>query len=126
MQTNRILLIDDDEQLAALLGELFTSRGYGFDCVHSGEEGSGRAIENTYDLVILDVMLPGIDGFEVLRMIRAQSEVPVIMLTAKGEETDRIAGFEGGADDYLPKPFSPRELLLRVRAILRRGTTLAR
>ena len=124
MNTPRILLVDDDEQLAALLEELFVSKGYSVDCVYTGEEGSTRALGGSYDIVILDVMLPGIDGFEVLRTIRAQSEIPVVMLTAKGEDTDRIAGFEGGADDYLSKPFNPRELLLRVRAILRRGVKL--
>lgn len=124
MKNPHILLVDDDEQLSALLEELFVSKGYGIDCVYTGEDGARKAIAGAYDLVILDVMLPGIDGFDVLRKIRKQSEIPVVMLTAKGEDSDRIAGFEGGADDYLSKPFNPRELLLRVRAILRRGTKL--
>ena len=114
MNTPRILIIDDDEQLAALLRELFASRDFEVDCAYTGERGYVRATQESWDIVILDVMLPGIDGFDVLRTIRAKSEVPVIMLTAKGEDSDRIAGFEGGADDYLAKPFNPRELLLRI------------
>jgi two-component system response regulator CpxR len=124
MKTPGILLIDDDAQLAALLEELFVSKGYAVDCVFTGEDGIVKAQRDAYDIVILDVMLPGIDGFQVLRRIRDQSEIPVVMLTAKGEDADRIAGFEGGADDYLSKPFNPRELLLRVRAILRRGARI--
>ncbi|MGI9260039.1 MAG: response regulator transcription factor [Gammaproteobacteria bacterium] len=124
MKQPHVLLIDDDEQLSALLEELFVSKGYHIDSVFTGEEGARKATAGAYDLVILDVMLPGIDGFDVLRKIRKQSGIPVVMLTAKGEDSDRIAGFEGGADDYLSKPFNPRELLLRVRAILRRGTKL--
>ena len=123
MSTPRILIIDDDEQLAALLRELFTSRDFEVDCANTGERGYVRATQESWDIVILDVMLPGIDGFDVLRTIRAKSEVPVIMLTAKGEDSDRIAGFEGGADDYLAKPFNPRELLLRVQAVLRRAAS---
>ncbi len=122
MNNPRILLIDDDAQLDALLEELFDSKGYQLDSVFDGEDGVAKALDGTYDLIILDVMLPKKDGFEVLREIRRSSQIPVVMLTAKGEDSDRIAGFEGGADDYLTKPFSPRELLLRVRAILRRGT----
>ncbi len=121
MNTPSILLIDDDIQLDALLEELFASKGYNIDSVYDGEEGAVRALEGKYDLIILDVMLPKKDGFEVLREIRQSSEIPVVMLTAKGEDADRIAGFESGADDYLAKPFNPRELLLRVQAILRRG-----
>jgi DNA-binding response OmpR family regulator len=124
MKKPRLLLIDDDEQLASLLEELFESKGYRVDCVYTGEEGAAKAVKEGFDLVILDVMLPGIGGFDVLREIRKRSEIPVVMLTAKGEDRDRIAGFEGGADDYLAKPFNPRELLLRVRAILRRGARL--
>ncbi len=121
MNTPSILLIDDDIQLDALLEELFASKGYNIDSVYDGEKGAVRAVEGKYDLIILDVMLPKKDGFEVLREIRQSSEIPVVMLTAKGEDADRIAGFESGADDYLAKPFNPRELLLRVQAILRRG-----
>ena len=121
MTNPRLLLIDDDEQLVALLGELFESKEHELDSAFSGNEGAAKAINGTYDLIILDVMLPDKDGFEVLREIRKTSEVPVVMLTARGKDSDRIAGFEGGADDYLAKPFNPRELLLRIRAILRRG-----
>ena len=125
MKKPHLLLIDDDEQLDALLGELFESKGYRVDVAYTGEAGAVKALDGSYDLIILDVMLPNKDGFEVLREIRSSSEIPVVMLTAKGEDTDRIAGFEGGADDYLAKPFNPRELLLRVRAILRRGAQLS-
>ena len=89
-------------------------------CEHEGNRGLAKALEQGVDLVVLDVMLPGIDGFEILRRLRAQSKVPVIMLTARGEDVDRIVGLELGADDYLPKPFNPRELAARIRAILRR------
>lgn len=123
MKAPRILIIDDDEQLAALLRELFASRSWEVECAYTGERGNVRATQESWDIVILDVMLPGIDGFNVLRSIRAKSDVPVVMLTAKGEDSDRIAGFEGGADDYLAKPFNPRELLLRVQAIMRRAAS---
>jgi two-component system response regulator CpxR len=91
--------------------------------VHDGEEGVDRALSGDYELVILDVMLPGIGGFEVLRRVRAVSPIPVIMLTARGDELDRVMGLETGADDYLAKPFSSRELVARIRAVLRRGET---
>ena len=120
MTSNRILLIDDDRQLGALLKELFASKGYTMDLALDGEEGIRGALSSGCDLVVLDVMLPKKNGFEVLRELRRSSNIPVVMLTAMGEETDRIAGFEYGADDYLAKPFNPRELLLRVQAILRR------
>jgi two-component system phosphate regulon response regulator OmpR len=115
-----VLLIDDDESLAAMLGEYL--RGYGFAVEARADGGRGLAAleRGGVDAVILDVMLPDLDGFEVCRRIRAKSDVPVLMLTARGEETDRVVGLELGADDYLPKPFGPRELLARLRAILRR------
>ena len=115
-----ILLVDDDAELCALLREFLQREGFTVSCEHEGNRGLGKALEAGVDLVVLDVMLPGIDGFEILRRLRAQSKVPVIMLTARGEDVDRIVGLELGADDYLPKPFNPRELAARIRAILRR------
>ncbi|HZT29342.1 MAG TPA: response regulator transcription factor [Bryobacteraceae bacterium] len=116
----RILLIDDDVELCALLGELLAREGFRVEARHEGWQGLNRALEGQCDLVVLDVMLPGLDGFEILRRLRKQSRIPVLMLTARGEDVDRIIGLELGADDYLPKPFNPRELVARVRAILRR------
>ena len=116
----RILLIDDDTELCSLLGEFLTREGFAVECEHEGNRGLERARESGVGLVILDVMLPGIDGFEILRRLRLESKVPVMMLTARGEDVDRIVGLELGADDYLPKPYNPRELAARIRAILRR------
>ena len=121
---NSILIIDDDKDLCDLLHDYLTPEGFVVEAVHDGLEGSERAISGGYSLVVLDVMLPGINGFEVLRRIRAVSRVPVLMLTARGEEVDRIVGREIGADDYLPKPFNPRELVARIRAVLRRMEAL--
>ena len=118
--TNRILICDDDLELCELLKEYLTGEGFSIDAVQSGTDGVERAQSGDYRLVVLDVMLPGIDGFEVLRRIRARSTIPILMLTARGEDTDRIMGLESGADDYLSKPFNPRELVARLRAILRR------
>jgi two-component system response regulator CpxR len=115
-----ILLVDDDAELCSLLREFLQREGFTVTCEHEGNRGLGKAVEAGVDLVVLDVMLPGIDGFEILRRLRSQSKVPVIMLTARGEDVDRIVGLELGADDYLPKPFNPRELAARIRAILRR------
>ena len=120
---NRILIIDDDLGLTNLLSEYLTSAGFTVDAVHTGEEGLSRAVSGGYSLLVLDLMLPGIDGLELLRRLRPQSRVPVLMLTARGEDVDRIVGLEVGADDYLPKPFNPRELVARIRAILRRAQT---
>ncbi len=117
----RLLLIDDDADLGPLMTEFFTERGLSLDCALNGKAGLDCAFANPYDLIILDVMMPGIDGFEVLRQLREKSKVPVLMLTARTEQASRIRGLEGGADDYLPKPFDPLELLARVRAILRRS-----
>jgi two-component system, OmpR family, response regulator CpxR len=115
-----ILLVDDDAELCSLLSEFLRREGFTVDCEHEGNGGLARALAGGYDLVVLDVMLPGLDGFQILRRLREQSKVPVIMLTARGEDVDRIVGLELGADDYLPKPFNPRELAARIRAILRR------
>ena len=117
-----ILIIDDDRKLAALIRDYLVPLGYFVEIVHSGPEGAERALSAPWHAVILDVMLPGCDGFEVLRRIRAKSAVPILMLTAQGEEADRIVGLEIGADDYLPKTFSTRELLARLRAVTRRST----
>jgi two-component system response regulator CpxR len=116
----RILVIDDDVELCSLLTEFLKNQSFEVACAHDGNRGLEEAIRAKPDLIVLDVMLPGIDGFEVLRRLRPQSRVPVIMLTARGEDVDRIIGLELGADDYLPKPFNPRELAARIRAILRR------
>lgn len=116
----RLLLIDDDAELCGLLSEFLTPEGFTVECAHEGKRGLELALSGGHDLVILDVMLPGLDGFEILRRLRPQSRVPVLMLTARGEDMDRIAGLEMGADDYLAKPFNPRELVARIRAILRR------
>src|SRR6204780_4893979 len=122
----RILVIDDDVELCHLVGEYLRAEGFATECVHDGESGLKKATAEEYLLAVLDVMLPGINGFEVLRRIRATSRLPVLLLTARGEDVDRIVGLEIGADDYLPKPFNPRELLARIRAILRRsGSTEA-
>ena len=113
-------MIDDDAELCSLLVEFLSREGFSIDCEHDGVRGLERALHGGHQLVILDVMLPRLDGFEILRRLRAESRVPVLMLTARGEDMDRISGLEMGADDYLPKPFNPRELIARIRAILRR------
>ncbi len=118
----RVLIIDDDRKLCRLIRDYLSPMGYSVEAVHSGPEGVERATAETWQAVILDLMLPGMDGFEVLKRIRARSEVPVLMLTARGDEADRIVGLEIGADDYLPKTFSTRELLARLRAVTRRST----
>ncbi len=115
-----LLLVDDDAELCSLLGEFLSREGFTVACEHEGTRGLEKAVQPGVDLVVLDVMLPGLDGFEILRRIRQTSKVPVIMLTARGEDVDRIVGLELGADDYLPKPFNPRELAARIRAVLRR------
>jgi DNA-binding response OmpR family regulator len=121
---DRLLIIDDDARLAAMVSEYLTAAGFIVDIRFTGREGLAALDESAFDAVILDVMLPDIDGFEICRRIRTRAQTPVLMLTARGEETDRIVGLEIGADDYLPKPFSPRELQARIRAILRRGRTI--
>jgi len=117
----RVLLIDDDRKLCRLIAAYLQPLGYDVTAVHTGPEGVERAAE-PWQAVILDLMLPGMDGFEVLKRIRKTSDVPVLMLTARGEEADRIVGLEIGADDYLPKTFSTRELLARLRAVIRRSS----
>ncbi len=117
---DHILVVDDDVELCDLVQEYLTTEGFSLKAVHNGEQGLQQALTNQYALVVLDVMLPGINGFEVLRRIRSVSKIPVLLLTARGEDVDRIVGLEIGADDYLPKPFNPRELVARIRAILRR------
>jgi two-component system response regulator CpxR len=116
----RVLIVDDDSELGELLGEYLWNEGLSLEFAQDGNTGLKQALSGHYSLVILDVMLPGLNGFEVLRQLRAQSHVPVLMLTARGDDIDRIVGLEIGADDYLPKPFNPRELVARVHAILRR------
>jgi len=116
-----ILLVDDDAALCGLMSEYFANKGYRFEIATDGLLGLERALQATYDLVILDVTIPTLGGLEVLRQLRQRSDVPVIMLTARTSQHDRIAGLEAGADDYLPKPFDPGELLARVRAVLRRA-----
>lgn len=117
---NKILIIDDDTGLCELLSEYLTAEGFSAITVNDGAGGVKLAASENFDLIILDVMLPEMNGFETLRHIRASMGTPVIMLTARGEEIDRIVGLEMGADDYLSKPFNPRELIARIRAVLRR------
>jgi two-component system, OmpR family, response regulator CpxR len=117
---DRILIIDDDKELCELVTEYLRPEGFEVESAYDAEQGMQRVFSREYAAVVLDVMLPGSNGFEVLRQIRSQSAIPVLMLTARGEEVDRIVGLEIGADDYLPKPFNPRELVARIRAILRR------
>ena len=117
----RLLIIDDDARLAAMVSDYLTAAGFVVERRFTGRDGLAALDGAAFDAVILDVMLPDIDGFEVCRTIRARAQTPILMLTARGEEMDRIVGLEIGADDYLPKPFSPRELQARIRAILRRS-----
>lgn len=121
----RLLIIDDDLELCGLVTDYLRSEAFEVETVQEGEQGAERALSGEHGLVVLDVMLPGIDGFEVLQRIRARSTMPVLMLTARGDDVDRIVGLELGADDYLPKPFNPRELVARIRAIMRRATLRA-
>lgn len=117
----RVLIIDDDVRLSAMLADYLAEGGLVVSRANDGESGLQALSREPPDIVVLDLMLPGIDGLETCRRIRARHDVSILMLTAKGDETDRIVGLELGADDYLPKPFNPRELLARLRAILRRG-----
>lgn len=116
-----VLIVDDDVELCEMLGEFLAPRGLRLEPAHDGRKGLARALSGGHDLVLLDVMLPDLDGFEVLRLVRRQSQVPVIMLTARTTQADRVAGLDAGADDYLPKPFGTAELLARIRAVLRRS-----
>ena len=119
-QRSRLLVIDDDRKLCRLITQYLEPLGYNVSVAHTGPEGVEHARDGSWQAIILDVMLPGLDGFEVLKEIRKTSDVPVLMLTARGDEADRIVGLEIGADDYLPKTFSTRELLARLRAVTRR------
>src|SRR3979409_2437430 len=116
----RILVIDDDVELCTLVAEYLAGEGFQAECIHAGDVGLQRALKAEHILVVLDVMLPGLNGFEVLRRLRASLGMAVLLLTARGEDVDRILGLELGADDYLPKPFNPRELVARINAVLRR------
>src|SRR5246127_3073383 len=113
-----LLLVDDDVELCGMMREFFAQEGHHLDCAYNGREGLTAALNGTYDLVILDVMLPVVDGFELLQRLRKRKDLPIIMLTARVQQQDRIRGLDSGADDYLPKPFDPDELLARVRAAL--------
>lgn len=117
---SKVLIIDDDEELCELVSEYLNVEGFDTEVVNDGKSGLSAARTGRYDLAILDVMLPKMNGFEVLRELRTDSTLPVLMLTARGDDMERIVGLESGADDYLPKPFNPRELVARLRAIIRR------
>ena len=122
---DRVLIVDDDVQLCRLLAERLETEGFSIEAVHDGMRGLERALSLEHALVVLDLMLPGMGGLDVLRRLRAKSPIPVLILTARGEDIDRILGLEIGADDYVPKPFNPRELIARIRAILRRSSSTA-
>src|SRR6188508_219505 len=122
---DKILIVDDDEELCDLVSEYLTVEGFDVKCANDGEEGLNQALSDEYDLAILDVMLPRMNGFDVLRKLRETSKLPILVLTARGDDMERIVGLEIGADDYLPKPFNPRELAARLRAILRRAAVEA-
>jgi two-component system response regulator ResD len=124
-QSNRILIVDDEERIRRLLRMYLEKEGYTIDEAEDGEQALKLATDSDYSLILLDVMLPGMDGTEVCAKLRLVKSTPVIMLTAKGEETNRVHGFESGADDYVVKPFSPREVIYRVKAILRRSSATA-
>jgi len=119
--SEHVLVIDDDVELCSLVSRFLVREGFQIDAVNGGAQGIERALSGDYALVVLDVMMPEMSGFDVLRRIRAESPMPVLMLTARGDALDRVLGLEMGADDYLPKPFSPPELAARIRAILRRA-----
>ena len=121
---DRVLIIDDDIELCQLLAARMGGEGFEIEAVHDGKRGLERALSHEHSLIVLDLMLPGIGGLDVLRRLREQSPIPVLILTARGEDADRILGLEIGADDYVPKPFNPRELIARIRAILRRTVRL--
>lgn len=118
---DRLLVVDDDTELCSLVTRYLEAEGFQVDSVNHGQEGIERALSGDYSLVVLDVMLPGVNGFDVLRRIRAESRIPVIMLSARAEDVERIVGLEIGADDYLGKPFNPHELVARIRAVSRRS-----
>lgn len=124
-ETNRILVVDDEERIRRLLRMYLEKEGYEIDEAEDGETALKMATDHDYALIVLDVMLPGLDGVEVLSRLRQIKSTPVILLTAKGEESNRVHGFEAGADDYVVKPFSPREVIYRVKAIIRRSSATA-
>jgi two-component system, OmpR family, response regulator CpxR len=119
-RADNILIVDDDVRLCQLIGEFFSESNYTIQAVHNGAAGLAYALDGTFDLILLDIMLPGLDGFEVLTQLRRRSSVPVIMLTARGAQEDCVRGLNTGADDYLAKPFGPEELAARMAAVLRR------
>jgi DNA-binding response OmpR family regulator len=121
----RALLVDDDGDLARLLVDYFEPHGVSLSHVASGDQAERVLATSSFDVVLLDVMLPGMDGFEVCKRLRTLGDIPIVMLTARGDDADRIVGLELGADDYVPKPFNPRELLARMRAVLRRASPRA-
>ena len=121
LTAEQVLVIDDDVEFCKLVTRFLTQEGFQIEAVNAGRAGAERALSGHHSLVVLDVMMPGANGFDVLRRIRAESRIPVLMLTAKGDALDRVLGLEMGADDYLPKPFNPQELVARIRAILRRA-----
>ncbi|GAA5135642.1 response regulator transcription factor [Thalassotalea piscium] len=120
MSQNKILIIDDDKELSELLAEYLSNEGYNIECCYDGVSGLARAYDNSFSLILLDVMMPGLNGFELLKALGGKHKTPILMLTAKGDDADRILGLELGADDYLAKPFQHKELLARINAILRR------
>jgi two-component system response regulator CpxR len=119
-----VLLIEDDPDLCSLMSDYFAQHGFQVESAHDGHTGLALALNDRFDLILLDVMLPVLDGFEVLRQLRKRSKTPVIMLTARTAQEDRVSGLNSGADDYLPKPFGPEELLARMRAVLRRSSNV--
>jgi DNA-binding response OmpR family regulator len=123
-ETTRLLIVDDDRETLDLLSLYLTEQGFAVSCVENGEAMDAWLAENTADLVVLDLMLPGEDGLSIARRLGSEHTLPIVMISARGEELDRIVGLEVGADDYLPKPFNPRELLARIRAVLRRSASL--
>jgi len=124
-ERTRLLVVDDDKKLSRLIKDYLEPLGYDVSTAHTGKEGLEKALAHKFDAIILDIMMPEMDGLEVLRQLRVSSSVPVLMLTGLGEESDRIVGLEMGADDYLPKTFSTRELLARLRAVIRRSRITA-
>lgn len=119
---SRILIVDDEERIRRLLKMYLEREGYAIDEASNGDDAVAKALETDYDMILLDIMMPGKDGLEVCRIVREKKSTPIAMLTAKGEEANRVQGFEIGADDYIVKPFSPREVVLRVKALLRRSS----
>src|SRR5690554_1054958 len=124
MSKEKVLIVDDEKTLVKALKFNLEKEGFHADTAYDGEEALRKAFAVNPDIIVLDLMLPGVDGFEVCRRLRKKSEIPIIMLTAKGEDIDKVLGLELGADDYMTKPFNPRELIARIKAILRRSVSL--